>query len=980
MHAFTARTLRNGDPLVGRADELDALDEALDELDHGAPVALDLVGEPGIGKTRLLSELEARAELRGHLVLAGSASELERELPFSVFVHALDEYVESLEIDQLSNLGGDVQAELAHVFPSLTALGGGREPALQHERYRSHRAVRALLEELAQTRPLVLILDDFHWADSASIELLGALLRRPPAAAVLTAVALRPRQMPERLAAALERAHRAAALRQIELQALTALEARELLGDVVDDAGAAALFEESGGNPFYLEQLARSLARAGGRIAGPYGETARAAIGVPSAVAAALWEEFALLSEEARLVLEGAAVAGDPFEPELAAAAAGTSEAAAIEAVDQLLQLDLVRATDVPRRFRFRHPLIRHAVYEAAAAGWRLGAHDRCAQALAARGAAATARANHVERSARLGDLAAVAVLRDAGEAAARLAPSSAARWFGAALRLLPEKANNEERVALLLARARCLAATGRLAESHADLLECIEIAAPDWRIRVTTACAAVERLLGLQNEAHGHLTTALRELTCAESTEAAELTIELTIHAMYVGDLDGVRGWAGRAVAAATRLGERPLLAAALAARAWAGAFAGEGEHAQTHCDEATELIDGLSNEELARRLDALAHLASADLYLDRFAAAAGHARRALQIGRATGQGDLFPQVVAMLGGSLWVQGRPLEAEKLFEEAVEAARLAGNAQSLAWNLFNHSCAALAAGDLDAATATAEESFQLAQDLEPGLISALSAATFACALLETGEADRSVELLRTRAGGEDLRLIGGAWRARFLEVLTRALLATGRRVEAERSAAAARACADAVGLPSAAAMADLAWAGLALEAEPTAAAERAIAAAAALESVGAIFDAAHARELAGRALARAGDRDRATSELEHAAAAFDSFGSLRYRNQAERELRKLGGHVHRRTRPGTSDGRGVTALTARELEVARLVVGRKTNPQIAAELFLSQKTVETHLRNIFRKIDVSSRVDLARAVERADRTVGARAP
>jgi DNA-binding CsgD family transcriptional regulator len=175
-------------------------------------------------------------------------------------------------------------------------------------------------------------------------------------------------------------------------------------------------------------------------------------------------------------------------------------------------------------------------------------------------------------------------------------------------------------------------------------------------------------------------------------------------------------------------------------------------------------------------------------------------------------------------------------------------------------------------------------------------------------------------------------------------------------------------------------MADLAWAGLALEAEPTAAAERAIAAAAALESVGAIFDAAHARELAGRALARAGDRERATSELEHAAAAFDSFGSLRYRNQAERELRKLGGHVHRRTRPGTSDGRGVTALTARELEVARLVVGRKTNPQIAAELFLSQKTVESHLRNIFRKIDVSSRVDLARAVERADRTVGARAP
>ena len=154
------------------------------------------MGEAGIGKTRVLAELASRCELRGHLVLSGSASELERELPFSVFVHALDEYVESLNSNLSATLDDDVQAELAHVLPSLSALADGRAVAPQHERYRSHRAVRALLERLAQTRPLVLVLDDFHWADSASVELLGALLRRPPAAAVLTAVALRPRQTP----------------------------------------------------------------------------------------------------------------------------------------------------------------------------------------------------------------------------------------------------------------------------------------------------------------------------------------------------------------------------------------------------------------------------------------------------------------------------------------------------------------------------------------------------------------------------------------------------------------------------------------------------------------------------------------------------------------------------------------------------------------------------------------------------------------
>ena len=170
-------------------------------------------------------------------------------------------------------------------------------------------------------------------------------------------------------------------------------------------------------------------------------------------------------------------MAGDPFEPELAAAAAATSEAAAMDAVDELLQLDLVRATDVPRRFRFRHPLVRRAVYEATAGGWRLGAHERCAEALAARGATAAARAHHVERSAREGDVAAVAVLREAGEAAARLAPESAARWFGGGAATAPADARRrEERVELLLARAGALAAAGHFADSHEALLEAIAI------------------------------------------------------------------------------------------------------------------------------------------------------------------------------------------------------------------------------------------------------------------------------------------------------------------------------------------------------------------------------------------------------------------------------------------------------------------------------------------------------------------------
>jgi DNA-binding CsgD family transcriptional regulator len=324
------------------------------------------------------------------------------------------------------------------------------------------------------------------------------------------------------------------------------------------------------------------------------------------------------------------------------------------------------------------------------------------------------------------------------------------------------------------------------------------------------------------------------------------------------------------------------------------------------------------------------------------------------------------------MLGVSLWVLGRPLEAEELFDGAVEAARLSDNVQNLLWNLFNRSLAALAAGDLDVALATAEESFELTANMDPGIFSVATAATLASALLEAGQADRSVELLP--AGGDELRVIGGGWRARFLEMLTRALLATGRRPDAERSAAATQACADAVSLPTAAGMASLAAAAIALDAgNPDTALERALEAAAAFEGAEALWDAARSRTLAGRALAQAGHNDRAIRELELAAAAFESFGALRYRDQAERELGKLGRRIHRRTRPGKSDGTGIETLTERELQVAELVVDRKTNPEIAAQLFLSNKTVESHLRNIFHKLSVTSRVELARTIERSTR-------
>jgi DNA-binding NarL/FixJ family response regulator len=390
-----------------------------------------------------------------------------------------------------------------------------------------------------------------------------------------------------------------------------------------------------------------------------------------------------------------------------------------------------------------------------------------------------------------------------------------------------------------------------------------------------------------------------------------------------------------------------------------------------------AASLVDSLSDSELSRRLDAAAWLAAAELYLDRYADADAHAARALAIARATGQGELFLVLYEILGRAWYVRGKLAEAIELLDGAIESARLLDQTQALAGNLFNRSVAAVATGDLDTALATAQESFDLTRDLDEGFVPAWAAVRLAGVLLETGQPGNAAELLLSCAGGEEQALIPGSWRTYCLELLTRCWLALDHHAEAERAAACAQATAVAVQLPLAAAWADRATAAVALHAsDPTHAAELGLASAIAADQAGAPIEAALSRIAAGRALARAGQAERAVPELQRAAAQLDACGARRFRDEAERELGKLGHRVHRRTRPGKPGAAGIESLTERELQVARLVVDGKTNPQIAAQLVLSRKTVETHLRNMFHKVDVSSRVGLARAIERADRTAG----
>ena len=317
------------------------------------------------------------------------------------------------EVDLDERWSAELVDELAEIIPSVRPRGAGVRRSVADERYRAHRAVRRLLELLAADQPLVVVLDDLHWGDEASIELLAALLRREPDAPVLLAIGFRPGQAPARLSAALA----VPAARRIALEQLSEAEATALLGEL-EPRTAEAIYRQGGGNPFYLEQLRR--AQADGRSAATPDEggvqIAVAGVTVPGPVAEALAEELASLPTEQRVLLRAAAVAGEPFEPDLAAAIAEVSEADGLSALDALLSVDLVRPTSIPRRFVFRHPLVRRAVYEAAPRGWRLAAHARAAAALSARGAAASERAHHLEQCAGQGDEAAITILLEAGE------------------------------------------------------------------------------------------------------------------------------------------------------------------------------------------------------------------------------------------------------------------------------------------------------------------------------------------------------------------------------------------------------------------------------------------------------------------------------------------------------------------------------------------------------------------------------------
>ena len=951
---------------VGRDAELALLHRALaaaaagpdDEPDTApelppAPRVVALTGEPGVGRSHLLAALAAAADERGAAVLRGRAAEWEDALPYGVFVDALDACAGGLAAARLPAAHA---AALATILPSAAALAPSGAAPGAGERHRAHRAVRALLEALARERPVVVILDDVHWADPASVDLLVALLDRPAGPGVLVAWAARTSGVAPALRAALARAVREDRAAALDLGPLDRAAAGELLGTAVDAATADDLYRRSAGNPFDLEELARTGAA------------------VPAAVAAALARELDALAPDVRTVLEAAAVAGEPFEPDLVADVADLGEDDVLVALDSLAARGLIRATDVPRRFVFRRPLVRHAVYEAAGAGWRIAAHARAAAALTARRASPSARARHAEHAARHGDEAAIALFEEAARDCAGRAPATAARWSAAALRLLPVHPRTAaRRLDLLEGRAHALAAAGRLAESRTTLVAAIELAAqaaPERRTGLEIARARVEQWEGRASEARRRLLAAREALADTGGADAAHLALLLAVDGLHELDFGRTRALGTEALELAGRAGDGALGAEALAVLAAGDAAVGRLTAARAHADQAAVLVDALDDAALGPHVEAFHFLAWAETMLERFAPALRHIERGLAASRTTGaRRAVVPLLLGRVEPHLGL-GDLVRAREAAQEAVEAGRLSGRAQELSWALWTRAYAELHAGDVHDAVRLAEEAVDAARGLEANVLAGADPGwTLGEALVEAGEADRGHDVLLDAVGGPDAPRVAPvdrpiAWERLALAALARDHVAAARAYARRARAAAARL--DGLDAPAAAAARALAAVLVAEGHAPDAvdvleAALDRVTGAARLEP-------ARLRLALGRALAAAGtDRPGAIAVLAAAEADLASLGAEHWRAQAARELRRLGHRVA--TRPRVRDD-GVEGLTERELTVARLVHDRHTNKEIARRLYLSEKTVEAHLRNIFAKFRVSSRVAVAREIER----------
>jgi DNA-binding SARP family transcriptional activator/tetratricopeptide (TPR) repeat protein len=888
----TPRRTRTGSHLIGRAAELTVLDGAIEDALAGAPGVVEVVGEPGIGKTRLLGELGERAGQRGFVTLAGRSVEFDRA-PYGAFVDALDDHLGGVDFHRLRHDGSSsgAFALLSTVFPALCdRFPTGPEPVTV-ERYWFHRAVRTLLETLSAADGLVLSLDDLQWTDDGTAELIDHLVRHPPRTPLLLALAYRPRQAPPRLAAALARAGAEGRAARIELGPLSPAEGAELCGARADQWRFRRLYEASGGNPFYLEALTRSAGN-GSPPAAPV-VSAPVADDLPPSVRAALLEELGGLSATARVCAQAAAVLGDSFEADMVAVVAQTGEAQALAALDEVAERDLVRQVGSTRQFLFRHPLVRAAVYQGAGAGWRIEAHTRAADGLALQGAPLTAQASHVQRSARVGDEHAVDVLVQAARQVMTIAPATAAHWTQEALRLLGEQ--SRLRPELWLQQANALGMAGRLLESR-DILRTAASLLPararGRRAQVIALRATMEWALGRYEEATALLLNELADQDGQVKPETATLELGVAVVALRTNDFSTAVDWGERALRSAEHIGDPLQTTAVRALLALAHTFAGDARSTD-YLDLVVEALDDTDDQQLAGQLDTLVMTGWTEMLHERYDPALRHLHRGLELSRRTGQSLVLADLFAASAYAFMWLGRLDEAATYAEDALEAASLVGSSEPRSLAEVVSAAVLMWRGDFAGARKICEESLSTAGPAAGARRSAI-VGMLGQTLLLNGDPDGCVSKVLEAGGGPHLFGFEAPVRPMWFRLLTVAELALGDVAAAEMWAdRAAAACAAPDGPSGQRGFALLARAEVQLARQNPAAGPTACRAAAEFRAARMPLNEAMARLTAGTALSASGCQAEGLAQLEQVKALSVSCGALAVSELADHEHHRI---------------------------------------------------------------------------------------
>ncbi|MFZ0088871.1 MAG: AAA family ATPase, partial [Solirubrobacteraceae bacterium] len=443
-------------PLVGRRDEMAQL-EAWSRRFEGERVML-LTGEPGIGKTRLLAETAVRAHARGAVVLAGRAPE-ETLIPYQPFLEAMGHYVFRAPQENLRAVARQYGSELARLLPELRR----RLPDLpspdpgdgETDRYRLFEAVAGLLGEISAAAPLLIVLDDLHWADRPTLLLLRHLARAPQSSRVWIIGAYRAvDRWSDGFESALAGLRRERLMVALDVGGLATEEAMELVrqrtGGVPSLAFVEALYAETEGNPLFIEEIVRHLSDSGVR-ADEAGQHELERVGLPDDLRSMISRRLERSSSDSIEWLRVAAVIGRDFDAGLVEQVLDFDEERFLVALEEALAAGLVvEAPDEPGRYSFSHVLIRETLYAGMSSARRTRVHRRIGLVLEELGddRQIGALALHFTRAAEPEDAerAIRYALAAGAQATAMLANEEAAEHYARALEVLSRSAPEARR------------------------------------------------------------------------------------------------------------------------------------------------------------------------------------------------------------------------------------------------------------------------------------------------------------------------------------------------------------------------------------------------------------------------------------------------------------------------------------------------------------------------------------------------------